>query len=92
LFLGNDEAGARASVLYTILAGAKRHRLESWAYLRDVILQVSVDPSPEFFKPLLPERWALAHPEHVLSHRVEESREKARRRDDHRAQRRLTSN
>ena len=91
LFLGNDEAGPRAAVLYTILAGAKRHRLESWAYLRDVILQSSVDPSPEFLKPLLPDRWALAHPEHVLSHRVEESREKARRRDDRRARRRLPS-
>jgi hypothetical protein len=46
--------------------------------VRDVILQVSVDPSPEFLKSLLPDHWAAAHPEHVLSHRVEESREKAR--------------
>jgi transposase len=92
LFLGNDGAGPRAAVLYTILAGAKRHRLESWAYLRDVILQVSVDPSPEYLAPLLPDRWALAHPEHVLSHRVEESRERARRRDDRRARRRVASN
>ena len=91
LFLGNDEAGPRAAVLYTILAGAKRHRLESWAYLRDVILQSSVDPSPEFLKPLLPDRWALAHPEHVLSHRDAESREKARRRAARRARRRLPS-
>jgi hypothetical protein len=92
LFLGNDEAGPRAAVLCTILAGAKRHRLESWAYLRDVILQVSVDPSPEFLRPLLPDRWAAAHPEHVLNHRVEESREKAQRRDERRAMRRMQSN
>ena len=39
LFLGSDEAGPRAAVSCTILAGPKRHRLESWAYLRDVILQ-----------------------------------------------------
>jgi transposase len=56
--------------------------------LRDVILQVSVDPSPEFLELLLPDRWAAAHPENVLSHRVEESREKARRRDERRADRR----
>jgi transposase len=87
LFLGNDEAGARAAVLCTILAGAKRHRLESWAYLRDVILQVSVDPSPEFLARLLPDRWALEHPEHVLAHRLEESRQKAQRRDQRRASR-----
>jgi transposase len=91
LFLGNDEAGPRAAVLCTILAGAKRHRLEAWAYLRDVILQVSVDPSPEFLKTLLPDRWAAAHPEHVLKHRVDESREKARRRDERRAMRRIGS-
>jgi transposase len=91
LFLGNDEAGPRAAVLCTILAGAKRHRLESWAYLRDVILQLSVDASPAFLERLLPDRWALAHPEHVLAHRLEESREKARRRDERRGMRRMRS-
>jgi hypothetical protein len=73
LFLGNDEAGSRAAVLCTIIAGAKRHRLEPLAYLRDVVLQLSVDGSREFLESLLPDRWALAHPEHVLNHRVEES-------------------
>jgi hypothetical protein len=29
LFLGNEQAGPRAAVLFTILAGAKRHRIES---------------------------------------------------------------
>lgn len=28
LFPGNEQAGSRAAVLYTILAGAKQHRLE----------------------------------------------------------------
>ena len=51
LFLGSDEAGPRAAVLCTIIAGAKRHRLEPWAYLREVILQLSVDASPEFLRP-----------------------------------------
>jgi transposase len=92
MFLGSDEAGPRAAVLCTIIAGAKRHRLEPWAYLHDVILQLSVDASPEFLEILLPDRWALAHPDHVLSHRVEESRQKARRRDERRAMRRLRSN
>ena len=91
LFLGSDEAGPRAAVLCTILAGAKRHRLEPWAYLRDVIMQLSVDASPESLARPLPDRWAQAHPEHVLSHRLEESREKARRRDQRRGMRRLRS-
>jgi transposase len=88
MFLGSAEAGPRAAVICTILAGAKRHRLEPWAYLRDVILQLSVDESPESLARLLPDRWALAHPEHVLAHRLEESRQKAQRRDQRRASRR----
>jgi hypothetical protein len=47
MFLGSAEAGPRAAVLCTIIAGAKRHRLEPWAYLHDVILQLSVDATPE---------------------------------------------
>jgi transposase len=89
LFLGCDEAGTRAAVLCTILAGAKRHRLESWAYLRDVILQLSVDASPESLSRLLPDHWALAHPEYVPAHRLDESRQKAQRRDQRRAARRF---
>jgi transposase len=71
-------------VLSTIIAGAKRHRLEPRAYLHDVILKLSVDASPELLMGLLPDRRALAHPEHVLTHRLEESRQKAARRDERR--------
>jgi hypothetical protein len=91
LFLGNDEAGPQAAVLCTILAGAKRHRLEAWAYLRDVIMQLTVDASPESLERLLPDRWASANPEHVLTHRLEESRQKAQQRDQRRAMRRPRS-
>jgi transposase len=91
MFLGSDEAGPRAAAVCTIIAGAKRHRLEPWAYLRDVIMQLAVDPSPEQLTRLLPDRWAVAQPEHVLTHRLEESRQKARRRDERRSDRRLGS-
>jgi hypothetical protein len=62
MFLGSAEAGPRAAMICTILSGAKRHRLEAWAYLRDVILELSVDASPESLAKLLPERWALCIP------------------------------
>ena len=88
LFLGSDKAGPRAAVICTIIAGAKRHRLEPWAYLNDVILQLSVDASRESLERLLPDRWAEAHPEHVLSYRLDESRQKAQRRDQRRTERR----
>jgi transposase len=86
LFLGNVDAGPRAAMLSTIMAGAKRHRLEPWAYVKDVLMTLSV--TPERVEDLLPDRWGQTHPEHVLTHRLEESREKARRRDARRAERR----
>ena len=43
LFLGSEAAGPRAAVLYTILAGAKRHHIEPWAYVRDLLLRLHAD-------------------------------------------------
>src|SRR5512135_3903203 len=85
-FLGSEEAGPRAAVLFTILAGAKRHRLEPWAYLRDVLLRLSAGETD--LEALLPDRWAATHPEHVLEHRLEESRRKAARQKATRERRR----
>ena len=64
-------------MLFTILAGAKRHRLEPWAYLRDVLLRLSAGETD--LESLLPDRWAASHPEHVLQHRLDESRRKESR-------------
>jgi transposase len=85
-FVGSAEAGPRAAVLFTILAGAKRHRLEPWAYLRDVLLRLSAGETE--VEPLLPDRWAASHPEHVLQHRLDESRRKATRQKEARQARR----
>ena len=85
-FLGSAEAGPRAAVLFTILAGAKRHCLEPWAYVRDVLLHLSAGETE--LEPLLPDRWAAAHPEQVLQHRIDESRRRAARKKDTRQRRR----
>jgi transposase len=85
-FLGSEAAGPRAAVLFTILAGAKRHRLEPWAYLRDVLLRLSAGETD--LEALLPDRWAASHPEHVLQHRLDESRQKAARQKGKRQRRR----
>lgn len=61
-------------MLCTIIEGSKRHRLEPWVYMRDEILRVSMNASPERLAELLPDRWAANHLEQVLSHLVEESR------------------
>jgi transposase len=88
-FLGSPEAGPRAAVLFTILAGAKRHRLEPWAYVRDVLLRLSAGETG--LEALLPDRWAASHPDHVLKHRLDESRRKAARRKEKRQRRRASS-
>jgi transposase len=87
LFLGSESAGPRAAVLHTILAGAKRHRIEPWAYIRDLLLRLHADDL--HLDEMLPDRWATAHPEAILTHRLEESRDRAIRTRARRAHRRV---
>jgi transposase len=86
LFLGSRDAGPRAAVLYTILAGAKRHRIEPWTYIRELLLRLHA--GDERLEDMLPDLWAAQHPESVLSHRLEESRTKAAITRDRRSRRR----
>jgi transposase len=89
LFLGSEAAGPRAAVLYTILAGAKRHRIEPWRYLRELLLRLHADDP--HLEEMLPDRWAAAHPEAVLSYRLEESRRKAAAQRERRSRRRAVA-
>ena len=41
LFLGSEDAGYRMAVLFTIVANAKRHHLDPFAYVRDLLLRMS---------------------------------------------------
>ena len=75
LFLGSRQAGPRAAVLFTILAGAKRHRIEPWTYLRELLLRLHGDDAR--LDEMLPDKWAANHPESVLNYRLEESSRKA---------------
>jgi transposase len=120
LFIGSEAAGYRMAVLYSIIASARRHHLEPFAYVRDLLLQmrslccshnvdvpdfrdVSGMTAAEFralgttlasqlptesLTALLPDNWAKNNPQHVLVHRVEESRRAANRRRDRRESRR----
>jgi transposase len=73
-------------VLFTILAGAKRHHLGPWAYLRDVRLRLCAGETD--LELLLADRWAASHPKSLLQHRLDESRQKAARRKATRQRRR----
>lgn len=86
LFLGSKNAGPRAAILYTILAGAKRHRIEPWAYVRELLVRLHAQDAQ--LEDMLPDRWAAAHPEFILVHRLEESRTKAAAKRDRRRRRR----
>ena len=86
LFLGSEAAGPRAAVLSTILASAKRHHIEPWTYVRDLLLRLHADDLR--LEEMLPDRWAAAHPAAILNHRLEESRAKAIRTRARRAHRR----
>jgi len=90
LFLGSENAGPRAAILYTILAGAKRHRIEPWAYLRELLVRLHADDV--LLEEMLPDRWATANPQFILAHRLEESRTKAAAKRDRRRRRRALAN
>ena len=45
LFVGADAGGYRAAIIYSLVATAKRHAVEPWAYLRDVLSRVSTHPA-----------------------------------------------
>ena len=119
-FIGSEAAGYRMAVLYSIIASAKRHHLEPFAYVRDLILQmrslcclhdvevpdfrdISSLTATEFralgtklagqlpsesLTTLLPDNWAKSNPQHVLVHRIDESRRAANRKRAKRESRR----
>lgn len=96
LFLGSDRGGQTAAILYSLVASAKRHRLDVHAYLTDVLTRLPRIGAecPRYrasifsLRELLPDRWAKAHPQHVLAYRQAESAAAAKKRHDRRAARR----
>jgi transposase len=56
LHFGSERGGQTAAVLFTLLSSAKRHGLNTWAYLRDVLWRLA-DLKPGELEQLLPDRW-----------------------------------
>src|SRR6516165_3243346 len=61
LHLGSDQGGHTAAVLFTFTATCRRHELDPFAYLRDVLTRLP-DLSPNRLDELLPDRWQAAPP------------------------------
>jgi len=56
LFFGNDDAGRRFMILYSLIATCERHDINPEAYLADVLLRIQDHPK-ERVAELLPHRW-----------------------------------
>jgi len=56
LFYGSDAGGKRAAIIYSLIASCKRHGLDPFAYLRDILSRLpshSIQNLPELF----PSHW-----------------------------------
>lgn len=87
LFFGNEQGGETAARLFTLTKSCNRHRIDPFAYLRDVYRQLPT-LSDSQLESLLPDRWIAEHPEHLIQKRVAEARDRARRTRARRAARR----
>jgi transposase len=60
LFIGGDGGLQSAAVLMSLCVSAKRHGLNPWFYLTDVLTQLAAKPADVTH--LLPDDWAKHHP------------------------------
>jgi transposase len=64
LFFGSDEGGKNHAIIISILATCRRHGIEPWSYLTDVIQRLTENPN-ENLEDLLPYKWKLKYPQRV---------------------------
>jgi hypothetical protein len=85
MFFGSDRGGETAATLMSVLAGARRHGVEPFAYVRQLLITLS--SADVDLRPLLPDIWIAAHPEHFLQYRRDEAEAAARARKRRREKR-----
>ncbi len=58
LFFGSPEAAKKSAIIMTVLSSARRHGLNEWEYLTDVLYRLSDwNPNVDSLENLLPDRW-----------------------------------
>jgi len=87
LFFGSDRGGETAAICLSILASAKRHLIEPFAYVRALLVALAADEVD--LESLLPDTWIKAHPEYVVQYRRDEAEAAGQRRAKRRLSRRL---
>jgi len=56
MFFGSDNSGRTAAILFSLTRSAKRHNLNVFTYLKDVIARIS-DHQSNRLDELLPDKW-----------------------------------
>jgi hypothetical protein len=56
LFFGSDNGGRTAAILFSLTQSAKRHNLNMFTYLQDIIARISDHPAHDLHE-LLPDKW-----------------------------------
>jgi transposase len=59
LFLGNDDGGRRLAILYSLVETCRRHEINPWEYLKDILVRIETQP-PGTLHELLPAAWKKA--------------------------------
>jgi hypothetical protein len=59
LFAGSDAGGRRAAIFYSLIETCRRHAVDPFAYLRDVLERISTHPAKDMAA-LLPPNWKKA--------------------------------
>lgn len=91
LFFGSLGGGQTAATLYSVVQSAKLYQLDVTAYLTDVLRRLAalLPTDTSAVRELLPDRWALTHPQHILQARQQESLAALEKRRQRRAGRRM---
>lgn len=61
LFAGSDRGAQRTANLCTVIETAARHKLDVWAYFRDIVVKLTDDWPQSRLDELLPDRWRDLH-------------------------------
>jgi transposase len=59
LFAGSDNGGRTGAILASLVASCKRHGVDPYAYLRDLLTRIAVTPLSQLDQ-FLPDRWKTA--------------------------------
>jgi transposase len=67
LFAGSRHGAETAAILFTVTSSCHRHKIDAFAYVRDLLQRLAHDsqPSPEVLRAWLPDRWRPPAPEPI---------------------------